>query len=389
MVGRYLYLNLKIIKMMKKLFKLAVLITSTSLSAQEGPEPACSIVCLDDITVTADQGADSAVVTYDPIMYTCSGTIPECFIKYEIDALDSDSQNNGNHGVNTNYAGNAWIIANDFDVPEDTTYQLKSFHPVLVNYATAADIYIYANNNGQPGTLLHTFEDIAMNNMVPLGNNPYGNPIYEAEYILPNTVEMTTGKYWIGFHTEYLNPPNAYVTVYWATAGDDNIPANGYRAFRSSNGTSWNTSGGLRNADGAFTLKYECEQPQLNRTQGMESGDSFPVGTTQVVYELESGGEILDTCTFSVTVLPHSLDVTKFENERTKLYPNPVSNILSIESQDSIEHISIYDGAGRLVFNKKSKLQTLQIDLSNFGSGIYEAVVKTAKGTKSYKVIKK
>jgi hypothetical protein len=77
-----------------------------------------------------------------------------------------------------------------------------------------------------------------------------------------------------------------------------------------------------------------------------------------------------------------------FEASKVKLYPNPTSNVLNIESLGTIQTISVYNVLGQEVINKALNSTSTSLDVSSLNSGIY--VVKTVVDgvTSSTKFIK-
>lgn len=444
----------------------SLLISSVALS-QNNDVTNCIISCSEDIIETALPGENFKNVNYT-LSFECE-TSSSCEIVY--DDFDISSQGSNNHAINTNYAGYSWIIANDFDVPEGETIEISKFIPTLINYATNADIYFYENNNGVPGTLITSFLDVAADDINLLGNTEYNNPIYEATYLLDETVELTSGKYWVGIHADYLNPPNAYVSVYWANSAGP-IAQDGHHAYRSSNGGStWDVGGNTQLADGAFKLGYLCDSEiELIRTEGPASGEAFPIGETQVTYELKEGDTVLDTCTFTVTVnetpilcsiacpedinaqtdedfavvnyevlttcetegietelvmveglasesefpigetvvtynlvyndeiidtcsftviVDKNVSTDDFAANELSIFPNPVLDIININSSQNISSIQIYSISGALIKTVEINNNVVQLDLNDLNSGIYFLKNNTEGNTKMYKIIKK
>jgi hypothetical protein len=77
-----------------------------------------------------------------------------------------------------------------------------------------------------------------------------------------------------------------------------------------------------------------------------------------------------------------------FTASKVKLYPNPTSNVLNIESLGTIQTISVYNVLGQEVINKALNSTSTSLDVSSLNSGIY--VVKTVVDgvTSSTKFIK-
>lgn len=71
-----------------------------------------------------------------------------------------------------------------------------------------------------------------------------------------------------------------------------------------------------------------------------------------------------------------NLNSTSFINgSKVKLYPNPTSNILNIESVGTIQNISIYNVLGQEVMNKLTNETLVILDVSGLNAGVY--VIKT------------
>ncbi len=82
------------------------------------------------------------------------------------------------------------------------------------------------------------------------------------------------------------------------------------------------------------------------------------------------------------------LNTNNFNISKVKLYPNPTSNVLNIESLGTIQTISVYNVLGQEVINKALNSTSTALDVSSLNSGIY--VVKTVVDgvTSSTKFIK-
>ena len=82
------------------------------------------------------------------------------------------------------------------------------------------------------------------------------------------------------------------------------------------------------------------------------------------------------------------LSSDSFTASKVKLYPNPTSNVLNIESLGTIQTISVYNVLGQEVINKALNSTSTALDVSSLNSGIY--VVKTVVDgvTSSTKFIK-
>lgn len=75
--------------------------------------------------------------------------------------------------------------------------------------------------------------------------------------------------------------------------------------------------------------------------------------------------------------------IDTIDNSRFKIYPNPVQNILNVESfsADKINSFDIYTLNGNLIEHHKTDLGLINIDVSFLNSGIYILSISTDKGT--------
>ncbi|MEJ5102506.1 T9SS type A sorting domain-containing protein [Chryseobacterium sp. MYb328] len=92
---------------------------------------------------------------------------------------------------------------------------------------------------------------------------------------------------------------------------------------------------------------------------------------------------------YTVTIT-QTLSTKEISLSETKIYPNPVSDILTIEDTQTIQSVEIYDFNGKLIkndflLNKKN----VSIKLSNLIPGTYTAKIKNTKGSQVFKFIKK
>jgi hypothetical protein len=73
----------------------------------------------------------------------------------------------------------------------------------------------------------------------------------------------------------------------------------------------------------------------------------------------------------------------------TNIYPNPVSNLLSVNSSEIISEISISTISGQVTFTKNINATKTTLNLSALKTGIYFLKIQTAKGIQTKKIIKR
>jgi hypothetical protein len=75
----------------------------------------------------------------------------------------------------------------------------------------------------------------------------------------------------------------------------------------------------------------------------------------------------------------------------TKIFPNPVKNILNFESQNNISSVQIFDLFGKEIFNKIIEKETQNIQLAitdlQIPKGIFLVKLQSPAGTETQKII--
>ena len=83
-------------------------------------------------------------------------------------------------------------------------------------------------------------------------------------------------------------------------------------------------------------------------------------------------------------LLVTSIDDAYLDAEEVKVYPNPASDILSIDFSNSpaaVSNLRLVDMGGRLFWQRKAvREKQLTINVSNYQSGTYLLLIETSKG---------
>jgi len=115
-------------------------------------------------------------------------------------------------------------------------------------------------------------------------------------------------------------------------------------------------------------------------------GSDYSIGnhiinvTTTDICDFEYSDEINIEITQS-----NSIDL--IDNQKTKIYPNPFSNILNIECKN-VKNIKIINLIGETIFESNKVSDKNQIDLYNFKSGIYFVELQIENSNYKYKISK-
>lgn len=103
------------------------------------------------------------------------------------------------------------------------------------------------------------------------------------------------------------------------------------------------------------------------------------------------GGDFGQAEDYSVNVTASGLSVNNAtkKNSAFKIYPNPVSDILNIDSASKIRSVKIYDLSGKNVLTEVLNTNKPAINVSSLTSGTYVVTVESETGLQSAKIIKK
>ena len=74
---------------------------------------------------------------------------------------------------------------------------------------------------------------------------------------------------------------------------------------------------------------------------------------------------------------------------QTKVFPNPVKDILQINSEYPVKNIKLIDSQQRIIFNQNFNQKAVKIDLSSYPSALYFMKITTEKSETTEKIIKK
>ncbi|HTO35279.1 MAG TPA: T9SS type A sorting domain-containing protein [Flavobacterium sp.] len=80
-----------------------------------------------------------------------------------------------------------------------------------------------------------------------------------------------------------------------------------------------------------------------------------------------------------------NLSTNHIDKSDIKIYPNPVQDILNIESQETVLSVEVFDLLGKKILVSKDKT----IDVSKLKNGIYLLKINTENGVLTEKIMKK
>lgn len=69
-----------------------------------------------------------------------------------------------------------------------------------------------------------------------------------------------------------------------------------------------------------------------------------------------------------------------------KVFPNPASNNVTIESASTIKHINVYDISGRIVYSVSLDQNKVNLNIEQLDKGVYMMQIETVNGTRTEKL---
>lgn len=92
--------------------------------------------------------------------------------------------------------------------------------------------------------------------------------------------------------------------------------------------------------------------------------------------------------TFTINASSSALSIDENNLNSFKLYPNPVNDVLNIESVSTLERVEVYNTLGQLVIKNTEVKQNYSIDMTALKPGVYFIKVYEANVSKTIRIIK-
>ena len=83
-----------------------------------------------------------------------------------------------------------------------------------------------------------------------------------------------------------------------------------------------------------------------------------------------------------------TMSVGDFNAKKVAAYPNPVKEVLTISSEETIDSLRVYNVFGQNILNKNSNTAEATIDMSGLATGTYIVNVQSGNSVKTLKVVK-
>jgi len=221
------------------------------------------------------------------------------------------------------------IFAVDFTIPASTTISLQSaeFDVRFISHGdiNQAVIYIYEDNNGQPGALINSYPLSVTSTYINLTNTLEWRKInVSLQTLTPLTSSNMPRKVWFGFKLTIPNDSHWWIADYKKMCLSSALMTDGTPIKYFNTSTSlWENIQGAADEDAKMSIVFNCSS-SLSTNE-----------VSQIDYEL---------------------------------YPNPVNDFLILNNK-KINKIELFDYSGKLIYVKK--LESNRLNLSNISHGNY------------------
>ncbi len=325
------------------------------------PESDCVISCPNDISTTVASGTSSAVVNYD-LPITCDQSSSAGLTVIRKEGLDSGSEFP---------IGTTTVVHHLVDAEGNILY-VCSFN-VTVN-----DVYC---------VLSPVITDVT----IPITHVKFGG-IDNA-----SPADSTTGHEYFLTTTAEVKPTDEYPLSVQA-ANTYGLP------FIAGVYIDWNQNFDFSD-DGEFysldTLMSDGSAPAEVSTNITVPADA-KLGATRmrVIMQYDLGGQVISPCDASLffygqvedyTVnVSEKLAVSDISKSKISYYPNPVTDVLNINSDKEIRLISVFDISGRKIVEQKSQTKKAIVNIENLSAGTYlVSITDSNNKLQTIKIIKK
>ncbi|AWH85304.1 hypothetical protein HYN59_09310 [Flavobacterium album] len=84
-----------------------------------------------------------------------------------------------------------------------------------------------------------------------------------------------------------------------------------------------------------------------------------------------------------------SMGVDDLKNQEFEFFPNPVTDVLTINSKSVIDRVEVYDQNGRLIVNTTAGNPSVKIYMDNYSAGTYYVKAFSGSAIKNMTVVRK
>jgi len=144
----------------------------------------------------------------------------------------------------------------------------------------------------------------------------------------------------------------------------------------------------------AFNFGTTADMTSVNATTTVTDGFSIYGMTTETTYYWQvvpenAGGSAVDCPVWSFTTSANTLSVKDIQLSSIVVSPNPVKDVVTINSPVGFDSVEVYNQLGQLVIESNSSLMNNnRLDLSALNPGMYLVKINADNKSKTVKIIK-
>jgi len=131
---------------------------------------------------------------------------------------------------------------------------------------------------------------------------------------------------------------------------------------------------------------YASEADALATTNALAAGTQLVSGTTYYTVNVSADGCVSGAFAVTVTV---TLGTAQYELTNIKYYPNPVVSIFTVEAQEIITAVEVYNTIGQRVYVAQPNTLQTTVNFDNLPNALYIVKVFSNSNNKVISVIKK
>jgi hypothetical protein len=105
-------------------------------------------------------------------------------------------------------------------------------------------------------------------------------------------------------------------------------------------------------------------------------------------YQVTADATIPVVCFNSCEACPSDASINENDAVSVSIHPIPVVDFLTVEAEEVIEMVELFDLSGKRVKSQTLEAKTAQVNISELNEGTYVMLLHTSKGVATRKVIK-
>ncbi len=259
---------------------------------------------------------------------------------------------------------------------------MKNQYPTFRAFFLAAFLIGFVSGFGQSNNLMNTPGELAFTVKTITDN---GN--YAPKHVLAIWVEDEQG--FVKTRKLRANQRKQYLYT-WKSVSNNNVVDAVTGATMSSHQThtvTWDCTDVDGNVvpDGDYNIYVEFTE---KHAQGPLTSVTFNKGTDEQHLTPPDEDHFVN---ISLDYIPETTIITEVTNKTLNVYPNPGKDLFTIDLQsDETYDFTLFNSSGQPILHEKNQLNSsqLQIDLSNFDSGIYFVEIDQRNIKQVAKIIK-